>query len=248
MNLCGGIVNVGDSEQLLLEIPDEKFQLTPRRKATSSVPGRRNKVELGPLDTERRTPSSTDRRSSVRPLSTTSGNRSRASPSPLAVPSPTFLNPLSKDDLRKSMNRQRPVAGPPPHATKVHSSGLTKKLESGYNVTLLADDGQKILMVLDVNAEKTHLRIRPREENSSDNENDGLKSNIADILLKVTDITRLEVGREKQSRKSSLTPRQVKSFSIVMRKPIGDSNTFNFDADTPSDRDFIIAESSRSSK
>ena len=133
MNLCGGIVNVGESEQLLLEIPDEKFQLTPRRKATSSLPGRRNK-ELGPIDTERRTPTSTERRNSSRPLSTTTGNRSKGSPSPLAVPSPTFLNPLSKDDLRKSMNRQRPAAGPPLHATKVSSSGLTKKLESGYNV------------------------------------------------------------------------------------------------------------------
>ena len=134
MNLCGGIVNVGDSELFLLEIPDEKFQLTPRRKATSSLPGRRNKAELGPIDTDRRTPTSIERRGSTRPLSATSGNRSKGSPSPIAVPSPTFLNPLSKDDLRKSMNRQRPVVGPPLHATKAHSSGLTKKLESGYNV------------------------------------------------------------------------------------------------------------------
>lgn len=134
MNLCGGIVNIGDSDQLLLELPDEKFQLTPRRKATTSLPGRRNKAELGPIDTERRTPTSTERRGSARPLSTTPGNRSRPSASPIAIPSPTFLNPLSKDDLRKSMNRQRPAAGPPIHASKVNSSGLTKKLESGYNV------------------------------------------------------------------------------------------------------------------
>lgn len=133
MNLCGGIVNLGDSEQLLLEIPDEKFQVTPRRKASSSLPSRKKKGELGPIDTERRTPTSTDRKSSLRPLSAHSRGRPQASQSPVAAPSPTFLNPLSKDDLKKSMNRQRPT-GPPLHASKIISSGLTRKLESGHNV------------------------------------------------------------------------------------------------------------------
>lgn len=106
--------------------------------------------------------------------------------------------------------------------------------------TLLADDGDKRLMLLDVNFEKTHLRIRAREESTSDNENDGYKSNVSDILLKVTDITRLEVGREKASKKTSSSPKQVKSFTIVMRKPVGESNTFNFEAESPSERDYII--------
>ncbi len=95
-------------------------------------------------------------------------------------------------------------------------------------------------MLLDVNLEKTHLRIRTREENSSDNENDGFKSNFVDIFLKLTDITRLEVGREKTSKKSIPSSKQVKSFSIVMRKPVGESNTFNFEAESPGERDLII--------
>lgn len=106
---------------------------------------------------------------------------------------------------------------------------------------MLTDDGEKRAMLFDVSQEKTHLRVRPRDENSSDNENDRLKSNFAEIMLKVTDITRLEVGREKSSKKSSSSPRQVKSFSIVMRKPVGESNTFNFEADSPTERDSIIS-------
>lgn len=95
-------------------------------------------------------------------------------------------------------------------------------------------------MLLDVSPERAHLRVRAREESTSDNENDGLKSNFSQIMLKVTDITRLEVGREKTTKKSSSSPKQVKSFSIVMRKPVGKSNTFNFEAESPAERDSII--------
>jgi hypothetical protein len=132
MNLCGGIANFSEPDQLLLEIPDEKFQMTPRRKAASSLPSRRRKGDLGAVDAGRRTPTE-ERRSSSRPLSTRS--RVRSSQSPIANPSPTFLNPLSKDDLKKSMTRQRPV-GPPVHASK-SVSGLMKKLEAGYSVVSL---------------------------------------------------------------------------------------------------------------
>jgi hypothetical protein len=128
MNLCGAIANIAEPDQLLLQIPDEKFQLTPRRKATSSLPSRRRQGDMGPIETDRRTP--TERRSSSRPLSARS--RVRSSQSPMADPSPDFLNPLSKDDLKKSMTRQRP-AGPPLHTSK-NASGVLKMLEAGYNV------------------------------------------------------------------------------------------------------------------
>lgn len=92
-----------------------------------------------------------------------------------------------------------------------------------------------------MNSEKVYLRVRPREENTSDHENDGSNSNFADIRLKVADITRLEIGREKSSRKSSSSPRPVKSFSIAMRKNVGETNVFNFEAETVAERDSIIA-------
>jgi hypothetical protein len=96
------------------------------------------------------------------------------------------------------------------------------------------------MMLLDVNMERDHLRVRAREENNSDNENDGFKSNFSHVMLKVTDITRLEIGREKSTKKSSSSPKQVKSFSVVLRKPVGNSNTFNFEAESPAERDSII--------
>lgn len=130
--LCGGIANLTEPEQLLLEIPDEKFQMTPRRKASSSLPTRRRNGDLGSIETDRKTP--TERRSSSRPLSARS--RARSSASPIATPSPTFLNPLSKDDLKKSMTR-RPVGPPPQHISK-SASDLMKKLEAGFNVVSFA--------------------------------------------------------------------------------------------------------------
>ena len=133
MNLCGGVVNAVEPDQLLLDISDEQFQLTPRRKAASSLPSRHWKGVPGPVDTERRTP--TERKSFSRPLSARS--RSRASQSPIATASPTFLNPLSKDDLKKSMNRQRP-AGPPLHTSK-NVAGPIKKLAVGYHVVSATD-------------------------------------------------------------------------------------------------------------
>jgi hypothetical protein len=130
MNLCGGIVNVAEPELLLLEIPDEKFQLTPRRKASSSAPSRRRKGVPTHIDTGRRTPTgSSSRPTSSRPSS--SRSRSRQSFSPAADPSPTFLNPISKDELRKTRSR-RPTG--PPHRQLKTSSALIKRLDSGFNV------------------------------------------------------------------------------------------------------------------
>lgn len=130
MNLCGGDFNITEPEPLLLEIPDEKFQLTPRRKAASSLPTRRKNGALGPINTaERRT--STEQNYSSRPLS--ARGRSRTSQSPAATNAgPSLLNPLTRDDLKKSINRQRPT-GPPLHTSK-SVTGLMKKLETGYDV------------------------------------------------------------------------------------------------------------------
>jgi hypothetical protein len=131
MNLCGGIANIAEPE-LLLEIPNEHFSMTPRRKSPSSRRSSRKGVPTY-VDTGRRTPTGT-RTPSSRP---SSRSRSRHSPSmnhtsPHSLPSPTFLNPLSRDDLRKSRSRQRPLC-PPLHSLKM-ASGLIKKLEEGFNL------------------------------------------------------------------------------------------------------------------
>lgn len=132
MNLCGGIISVAEPEQLLLEIPDEKFQLTPRRKAASSAPSRRRKGIPTSIDTGRRTP--TEHRSSFSTRPSSARNGSREPQTPEALPSPSFLNPLSEEELKKSRSRQRSSA-PPLHASKGGSSlGLSRKFETSYNV------------------------------------------------------------------------------------------------------------------
>jgi hypothetical protein len=141
MNLCGGIVNVSEPELLLLEIPDEKFSLTPRRKASSSTPSRRRKGVPTHVDTSRRTPTGTSRTPSFRPssrgkpthLSTPTGSPSPTFLNPIASPSPTFLNPISKEDLKKRPSRQRPL-GPSSLRGLKTPSGLVKKLEEGFKV------------------------------------------------------------------------------------------------------------------
>lgn len=100
---------------------------------------------------------------------------------------------------------------------------------------------EKQTLHLAVNAEKSHLCIIAQEGGSSDYENDRLSSNFLAIYLKVLDITRLEVGREKASKKTSnANVRQVMTFTIVTKKPVGDSTTFNFEADSTGERDQII--------
>ena len=129
MNLCGGIANLAEPEQLLLEIPDEKFQLTPRRKASSSMPSRRRKGDPGMIDADKRTP--TDRRSSTRPSSARS--RPYSSQNQTGASNSSRPNQFSRDDsIRKSTTRQRP-AGPAPHSSKTVSSAV-RKLENGYPV------------------------------------------------------------------------------------------------------------------
>eukprot|EP00934_Nitzschia_sp_Nitz4_P005974 Nitzschia sp. Nitz4//scaffold3_size479765//43810//46457//NITZ4_000017-RA/size479765-augustus-gene-0.1-mRNA-1//1//CDS//3329550509//5964//frame0 len=232
MNICGGIAPITEPEQLLLEIPDEKFQMTPRRKASSSAPSRRDKVPSF-VDTGRKTPTehrpSSSRHSSAR-------RRSHEPQSPIAAPSPTFLNPISKDELKKSRSRQRSSA-PPLHSSK---GNTIKRNDSSFKVNLVGADGSRKMALLDVNSEKVYLRVRPREENSSDHENDGSNSNFSEIRLKVAEITRLEIRREKASRKSSSSPKPMKNFTIVMKRNVGETNVFTFETESTLERDTAV--------
>lgn len=141
MNLCGAIIDVPESE-LLLEMPNEHFAAmdpsSTRRKSTPSSRRSSSSRKGVPtyVDTSRRTPTGS-KTSSTRPSSSRS-SRSHHSPSvnkesPHNRPSPTFLNPISRDDFkRKSRSRQRTTC-PPLHNLKM-TSGLIKKVEEGFYV------------------------------------------------------------------------------------------------------------------
>jgi hypothetical protein len=95
--------------------------------------------------------------------------------------------------------------------------------------------------------DKVHLRIRCLDkdlnlrEKSEDSENDGSKSNLAEIRLKVRDLARIEVGADKYSTsKSSSLSIPTNGFALMMKKSIGDSNNFIFEADSLADRDLIV--------
>ena len=124
MNLCGAIANIGEGDQLLLEIPDERFQLTPRRDASSSVPSRRNSASSSKLESSRSPHYS-------RPLSSTHG-KFRSSQSSSLVQSPTLLNPISKDDLKKTLGRKRSEAQA--SVVSKSSSLAIKNLQAGFKV------------------------------------------------------------------------------------------------------------------
>ena len=93
-----------------------------------------------------------------------------------------------------------------------------------------------------------HLRIRCldkdlslRKDFEEDSENNGSKSNFADIRLKVQDLAGVEMGADKYSasKGSSRLSMAVNGFAIVMKKSIADSNTFFFESDSQTERDEI---------
>ena len=156
MNLCGGIANFNEPE-LLLDIPNEQFAaVTSRRKSSTPSSSRRSsssrKLPPTHVDTERRTPTGSGRTpSSGRPSSRSRSRRSTpTAASPHNMPSPTFLNPISRDDLRKkSRSRQHPTC-PPLHGMKT-VSGMVKKLEAGFE-----------LVSSSFQTKKSHRRKDPR--------------------------------------------------------------------------------------
>lgn len=106
---------------------------------------------------------------------------------------------------------------------------------------MIADDGSKREVTLDLDPDRKHLRIRGSEKDSDDNENDGSQSNQAEIRLRVKDIARLEVGRDRSSQKDiSESSKPVKCFSILT-KSVSESNSFNFEADSRIERDVIVS-------
>jgi hypothetical protein len=139
MNLCGGIVGAADADffmpsmlpsgslddgvNLTLESATKKLT-TPRRKKKDSrfLPDTHDYVAK-----------------TVSPSARSSKNKKTSStlddtPSPL-------LNPLSKEDLQKSRNRQRPVYTPR-SSTMSHSANM-KRLESGFRLVSYLQTNKK---------------------------------------------------------------------------------------------------------
>eukprot|EP00339_Tiarina_fusa_P000837 CAMPEP_0116996638 /NCGR_PEP_ID=MMETSP0472-20121206/379_1 /TAXON_ID=693140 ORGANISM="Tiarina fusus, Strain LIS" /NCGR_SAMPLE_ID=MMETSP0472 /ASSEMBLY_ACC=CAM_ASM_000603 /LENGTH=908 /DNA_ID=CAMNT_0004695329 /DNA_START=261 /DNA_END=2987 /DNA_ORIENTATION=- len=238
MNLCGGIVSVSEHEMLM----DDHFSIKPRRKSSSTPSSNRRRRGVPTyVNTNRK---DTTAAKSSQNSSSSSRNKLRIVPRHSSVPNgpdspagPGFLNPISKEDLKMSRSRQRaaPVLG------------QIKKLEDGINLKLVTDDDESRNTNLQMEQDKVHLRIRCLDkglnlrENSEDSENDGSKSNFADIRLKLRDLARIDVGADKYATsKSSSLSIPSNGFALMMKKSIGDSNSFIFEADSLADRDLIV--------
>jgi hypothetical protein len=96
--------------------------------------------------------------------------------------------------------------------------------------------------MLDLHPEKLYLRIRSDEKSDSDSENDRSKSNHTDIRIKVRDISRVDLGRDKSSEMSESSPAKLAThFSLVMRRFTSDIRTYTFQAGSPVTRDLIVS-------
>ena len=126
MNLCGGIVNTTDADVLMPAVlatvssADDGVLTFPRQKSSSR---RRRSDGLKSSESTQRTSSS-------------SRSRSRHSSSAQG------LNPLSKEDLKKSRSRSRQRSRKASQPTsKINESAMVKKLESGLRlVSILGTD------------------------------------------------------------------------------------------------------------
>jgi hypothetical protein len=130
MNLCGGIVGAADADFFMPSmLPsgslDDGINLTLASATKKLTTPRRKKKDgrFGPDTNDYVT-------KTVSPSARSSKNKKSTStlddtPSPL-------LNPLSKEDLQKSRNRQRPVYTPR-SSTLSHSANM-KRLESGFRL------------------------------------------------------------------------------------------------------------------
>lgn len=101
---------------------------------------------------------------------------------------------------------------------------------------LIADKKIKRIK-LDADSAKPYLRIRPRLDREG-GENDRSRSNVAEVKLRLQDIVRLEVGKDKSN---SSHNKPIKIFSLVLRTRSKQLKTFNFEAESLTDRDIIVS-------
>eukprot|EP00980_Cylindrotheca_fusiformis_P003034 scaffold709_cov197-Cylindrotheca_fusiformis.AAC.2 len=229
MNLCG-IGNYAEPELVKLDIPNERFKgvssSSSRRKSTSKSRSRRKSRSPIDFDTPLNDESSSKqgisstRGKSSHELSSSKGKPSRGSQTPPPPSTPSFLNPIDPKSL----------VAKPQKATSV------KRLEEGFNLRMITEEDVKSIR-LDLDPGNPYLRIRPRYGN----ENDGSKSNSAETLMRLQDIARLEVGRDKTNRTTVSGKKPIKFFSIMLRSRSKQYRTFSFEAESVADRDVIIS-------
>jgi hypothetical protein len=143
MNLCGGITGIISEHELILQIPDEEYNATPRKqKSSSSTSKRRSKspskdktMFLAQQTSSSNRPSSRSRSSRGLPSMSSANQQQSSSTARPGIPaaSSSMLNPVSRHDYDKLKSRQHRSQPLTSHGHK-SSSILTKKLESGFNL------------------------------------------------------------------------------------------------------------------
>ncbi|KAL3941967.1 MAG: hypothetical protein SGBAC_003769 [Bacillariaceae sp.] len=88
---------------------------------------------------------------------------------------------------------------------------------------------------LDLDPKNPHIRIRPTDENAYARNRSSMETQ-----FRLQDIARLEVGRDKTENKTSKTKKPVRLFSIMLRSRSKQYRSFNFEAESVTDRDSII--------
>ncbi len=101
-------------------------------------------------------------------------------------------------------------------------------------------------MNLSTNSDKSYLRVRLRNRDGDDNENDGSKSNLPpDIKLKVRHISRVgsemeKTGSEHERGNELSADKSTSYFVIKLKTSVGDWSTFKFVAESLAERDTVV--------
>ena len=91
------------------------------------------------------------------------------------------------------------------------------------------------------------LRVRPRIDERTGSDMDALKNEHLDIMIKIQDITRLDVGVGRPTKRlgaqPATSPKPVKCFSLVVinNKSVGDSISLDFEAKSLVERDSAVS-------
>ena len=91
------------------------------------------------------------------------------------------------------------------------------------------------------------LRVRPRIDERTDSDRDALKNEHLDIMIKIQDIIRLDVGVARPTKRLGAQPasgpKPVKCFSLVVtnNKNVGDSISLDFEAKSLVERDSAVS-------
>jgi hypothetical protein len=104
--------------------------------------------------------------------------------------------------------------------------------------------GRKVFVDWDPDA--AVLRLRPRSDEGTGSDRDALKDEHPDILIEIQDITRLEVGLNRPTKRlgaqPAASPKPVKCFSLVVRnKSVGDSINLDIEAESLVERDSAVS-------